>query len=498
MKLLSLFILILAVVGCADGLDGMLKTGPSEPGLSCPSEPQTFDLGTGRAPDIGRLAPTFFANDYRYRTIKPNVPGLTAVKPTMVNGVDGFEFMVTEPSYGVRVLSTEGGTILLVTPGQCPHLLARERCVDDRLRTEVEATDKIACLGPVSVAGDHVLISLEGSDEKLKAFFGEPLLINPPRGSVSFDLFVPGSDKPAGHVTRRRDDTSKPLPSEVLALLKPGGLEKVAMLFYRDLPVKTAEFDTKVVQLRVAGAKKVAAQYDDPRRLVELIQLHTMKTLPGDNAVFPLLALRIREVLPGLVDVDANAAEFKVAALAFAFAQQWSDEPINLSLVEAKYGPLLLTARPKNRDAQQAFAVMFPESRFLQELEAAQAKEAEERRQEQARLAKEADEQELWNEVQMRGDEIATLAYKIQFGRQNFLQTRHNLRGLASIEKYREGLIRDAYCPAKAAFMKAKGNAAFNERAAQHCRDEAPTDVGVGGVEKQLTAECRAAFAIGC
>jgi hypothetical protein len=66
------------------------------------------------------------------------------------------------------------------------------------------------------------------------------------------------------------------------------------------------------------------------------------------------------------------------------------------------------------------------------------------------------------------------------------------------MQKYREGLIRDAYCPAKAAFVKAKGVAAYNERAAQHCRDEAPTDIGVGGVEKQLTAECKAAFATGC
>jgi hypothetical protein len=264
---------VLMVTGCVDGLDGALRTGPSEPGLSCPSEPQAFDLGTGRATDIGRLAPTFFNNDYRYRTLKPNVPRLTAVKPTTMNGVDGVEFMMTEPPYGVRVLSTEGGTILLVTPGRCPHLVARERCVDDRLRTEVEARGDVACLGPVSVPSDHVLVRLEGSDEKLKVFFGEPLLINPPRGDVSFDIFVPGSDKPAGHVTRRRDDSSKPLPAEMLALLHPGGYERTAAFFYKglDSSQKTTAFDAKVTQLRVAGAKKVAAQYDDPRKLVELI-----------------------------------------------------------------------------------------------------------------------------------------------------------------------------------------------------------------------------------
>jgi hypothetical protein len=65
------------------------------------------------------LSPTFFNNDYRYRTLKPNVPGLSAIKPTTVNGVDGFEFMVTEPPYGVRALTTNSGTVLLVTSGQC-------------------------------------------------------------------------------------------------------------------------------------------------------------------------------------------------------------------------------------------------------------------------------------------------------------------------------------------------------------------------------------------
>jgi hypothetical protein len=59
----------------------------------------------------------------------------------------------------------------------------------------------------------------------------------------------------------------------MLALLHPGGYERTAAFFYKglDSSQKTTAFDAKVTQLRVAGAKKVAAQYDDPRKLVELI-----------------------------------------------------------------------------------------------------------------------------------------------------------------------------------------------------------------------------------
>jgi hypothetical protein len=490
-------------MGCADGLDGLLKTGPSDPGLACPNNLKSWDLGTGRSWDIARLAPDFFSGvngASRYRTLKPNVPGLTEIKPTIVGGVDGFEFLLPEPAYRIRALTTDAGVLLLATAGQCAHLKARERCVDDLLRTEVDASEKISCLGPASVEGDHVFIALEGSQEKQKLVLGEPLLVRTKRGEVSFDIFVPGQDKSAGHVSRQRDDTRDPLLSELFALLKLGGLEKTAMFFYRDLPEgqKTAQLDEKVVQLRAAGAKRVVAQYDQPAQLVELIRLHTMNAMPGDDQVFEVVAARIRDVLPRLADTEVSDDDFKKALIAFLFYAKQSDQPLELSAVEAKYGPKLHSSWANSRDLQQAFATMFPESRFVEELQQRQAKEAEERRQQQARQAQDADEQAMWEEVQSRGDEIAALAYRIQFGNQNFAKTRHNARGLAAMQKYREGLVRDAFCPAVRAFVKAKGTAEYSRRSTVHCKESAPTDVGVGGVEKTLTAECKVAFATGC
>lgn len=491
------------ILGCADGLDGLLKTGPSDPGMRCPKELKTWDLGTGRASDIARLSPKFFTRadgGSRYRSLQPNVPGLTEIKPALVGGVDGFEFLTKEPEYRIRALSADDGVVLLATPGQCQHLQARDRCVDDTLRTEVEAREKVACLGPTSVEGDHVLVVLEGSAAKKKLVFGEPLLVQPARGAVVFDVFVPGSDEPAGHVTRGRDDASKPLPEEVLALLKPGGLEKSAMLFYKGLSnaQKTSELDTEIVRRRVAGAQVVVGRYDEPAKLVEMIRLHTVQAMPGDDEVFKVVARRIREVLPHLADREVSDDDFKMATVAFVIQSKYSGEPLDLSRVEALYGPKLTASWAKNRDLQQAFATMFPESRFVHDLQRAQAKEAEKRQQEQARQAEAADDQALWDEVQSRGDEIATLTYKIAFGRQNFVQTRHNARGLASMQKYKEGLVRDAFCPARRAFVKAKGGAEYNQRAAEHCKESAPVDVGVGGTQKTLTAECRAAFATGC
>jgi hypothetical protein len=118
----------------------------------------------------------------------------------------------------------------------------------------------------VSIPGDHILVALEGSEQKQKRVFGELLPVKSGFGKVSFDIFIPGADKPAGHVERRRDDMAEPLPEEVLALLKPGGLEKPAIHFYKGLKdgQKTPELDAKVTQLRVAGAKKVVATYDEP------------------------------------------------------------------------------------------------------------------------------------------------------------------------------------------------------------------------------------------
>lgn len=257
------------LAGCVDNLDAVLRTGPSDPGLACLSEPKMWDLGTGRASDIARLAPGFFTKDNRsarYRSLQPNGPGLMEIKAALIDGVDGFEFMTPEPPYRIRALTTDAGLVLLATPGECAHLKARDRCVDDRLRTEVEARGKVACLGPASVEGDHILIALKGNDEKQKLVFGEPLLVNAERGDVSFDIFVPGSDKPAGRVSRKRDDTRDPLPSELLALLKPGGLEKAAMSFYKRLSNshKSAELDAKIVGLRVAGAKKAVKKYEQP------------------------------------------------------------------------------------------------------------------------------------------------------------------------------------------------------------------------------------------
>lgn len=89
-----------------------------------------------------------------------------------------------------------------------------------------------------------MLIAFEGRNEKKQVVFGEPMLVNPP-GHLSFDIFLPGSKEPAGRVTRPSNDTTDRLPEELYALLKPGGLEKVAMFFYTGLKPeqRTPELD---------------------------------------------------------------------------------------------------------------------------------------------------------------------------------------------------------------------------------------------------------------
>ncbi len=118
----------------------------------------------------------------------------------------------------------------------------------------------------------------------------------------------------------------------------------------------------------------------------------------------------------------------------------------DLAALEPKYAPLLDQEAFGEARYQGAFMVLFPDSpttKALEEQEAQEAKQAEvdaERR--EANVAT----QDAWLEVQGRADEIATLAYKIRFGEQNFVKTRHNQRGLESMRKYRTSLVRDAFC----------------------------------------------------
>jgi hypothetical protein len=493
-----------ALLGCAD-LDSALKTSDSAPGPRCSSDDdgKTWRLGTGHIEDIKRLAPGFFTpgnGRWRREGIGSEVSGVSEIKPVVLEGSEAFEIITRDVPYRVRALRLDDKTGILATPGQCPQVTAIDHCVDRRLRTEIRVAGTAPCLGPISVPKDQIAVTMGNNEfHKETLVFGEPLLVTGGTVGVFFSLYLEGSKDPVGRVDRTVNDLSKALPEEVLAMLRHGYEEPAGQL-YRNVPsnLKTGELDGKITKARVAEMTRAAAAVTTPRELRTLIKSRPLGVLPGDEATKAAIAARVQGLIDELIQAEPAPQTLFDIALIVRISEDLGDDKPNVAALETKYGPLLNQVGFNDPKIQGSFMVLLPNSRYTKVLEAEDAKDAQQAEVDAKKQAAARDTEDAWVEVQGRADEIARLAYKIRFGQQNFVQSKHNLRGLASMRKYSEGLVKDAFCPAKRSFLKAAGAAEYSRRAARHCSESAPTDVGVGGVEKTLTADCQAAFATGC
>jgi hypothetical protein len=493
------------LVGCVDDLDSVLRSGSDRPGPRCSAsdDGRTWQLGTGHAEDIKRLAPGFFTGRngaWRRAALAPSPDGVTEVRPANIEGAEAFEIITQDVAYRIRAIRVDDAVAILATPGQCPKVSAVDHCVDDRLKTELLVNGSAPCLGPITVPSDRVAIAMGNNDDrKLELVFGKPLLEKTSSNSVSFAIYLKGSQEPAGHVERRVGDFSKAVPDEVLAFLGLG-LELPAGMLWRNVPdeMRTPAASARIAKARVAGIVSAASSLTTPLEVGELLRTHPFGVLPGDTEVKDLIAEKIRSLVAERVRAEPRPRALFEIALCLRLMEPLTADKPDVSGLEAKYGPLLQLPAYADPKVAGSFMLLLPNSKYTRALEAEDANANDQAAVDAKKQAGRAETEDSWTEVQGRGDELATLAYKIRFGRQNFTQTRHNQRGLAQMEKYREGLVRDAFCPAKRAFVQRAGAAEYSRRASEHCSSEAPTDVGVGGVEKKLTAECRAAFATGC
>jgi len=425
---------------------------------------------------------------------------VTEVRPANIEGAEAFEIITQDVAYRIRAIRVDDELAILATPGQCPKVSAVDHCVDDRLKTELLVNGSAPCLGPITVLSDRVAIAMGNNDDrKLELVFGKPLLEKTSSTSVSFAIYLKGSQGPAGHVERRVGDFSKAVPDEVLAFLGLG-LELPAGMLWRNVPdeMRTPAATARIAKARVAGIVSAASSLTTPLEVGQLITTHPSGVLPGDSEVKDLIAEKLRSLVAERVRAEPRPQALFEIALCLRLMEPLTSDMPDVSALEQKYGPLLQLPAYAAPKVAGAFMLLLPDSRYTRALEAEDAKENELAADSAKKQAGEAETNDSWTEVQGRGDELATLAYKLRFGRLNFAQTRHNQRGLLQMEKYREGLVRDAFCPAKRTFLQRAGAAEYNRRASEHCSNEPPRDVGVGGVEKTLTAECRAAFATGC
>lgn len=494
-----------STTGCVEDLDRAFRAGNDHPGPSCRSrdDGKKWNLGTGRVEDIKRFAPGFFTpgnGAWRRAGLAPELAGVSEVRRASINGAEAFELITRDAPYRIRAIRVDDKVAILATPAQCPQVVAVDRCVDDKLKTEISVGGVAPCIGPISVPGDKVTITM-GNNELLKEqlIFGKPLMETTTSSAISFSIYLQGSSEPAARVERRVGDYSKATADEVLAFLRIG-LEQPAGMLWRNVPeeAKTPATINLIVEARSQGIVGAASGATTTRAVNELIKAHPPGVLPGDDEAKSAIVQMVRTLVAEQVRADPRPeALFQISLYLQLIAPLTSERP-DVSALEEKYGPLLHQSGYIDPKVQGSFMVLFPSSKYTRALEAEDVKENERLAAETRAQAAKADFDDAWTEVEGRGDELATLAYKLRFGHENFVPSRHNERGLASMAKYRQGLVLDAFCPAKRAFLQRASAAEYNRRSAEHCKSNPPTDVGAGGVEKVLTAECKTAFAIGC
>jgi hypothetical protein len=309
-------------------------------------------------------------------------------------------------------------------------------------------------------------------------------------------------DPPEVSSADQPSDNTETGRAEVLSTLR-AGLEADAARLFWDLQqdARTSAFAAEVTQARVEHAKSLESK---PRDVVGALRSIKLDKLPGDKETLEALAGRVAKALGSLAKYGAaESGDFQLGAV---LVQAVHDHPVEmgeaaneaLKAFEVKYGPLLVAAQIKDEKDWEMFIKLYPDSSYsaqlsqhIAELQQLAVATAAVRRREQ-----EADQ--LWETVQGYGDQVATYAYKISFAQRNFAPVRRTQRGIAGMRAYRTGLVQDSYCPAKKEFVDFAGAGEFQKRAAAHCRDEPPTDVGIGGVQVVLTNECQAAFNSGC
>lgn len=119
------------------------------------------------------------------------------------------------------------------------------------------------------------------------------------------------------------------------------------------------------------------------------------------------------------------------------------------------------------------------------------------KRLEKAREETEAKVEAAWSSLAGIADEIATKKFLLAFAQQHLSGSR-NAAATERMRTHVASMIRDEYCPARAAFLDVSFAPELAKRAKAHCADSPPSSTGLNGREEILTAECSQVFATTC
>jgi hypothetical protein len=312
--------------------------------------------------------------------------------------------------------------------------------------------------------------------------------------------------------TSQRNDVSPARPESARDAAEAGrtkvlkklqaGLEADAAQLFWDLPQdrRTKGFASEITRARVEHVKSLES---NPHDVAEAITGLKLDSLPGDNETLEALTGRVAKALGNLARYGSDeSGDFRLGAVMVQAVRKHPSEMAAptlkaLDAFEQKYGPLLANATVKDEDDWRAFIALFPDSEYSQHLEENIAQLDRLAAISAATKRREQEACQLWDAVQIQGDNLAQLSFKIAFARKQFDPQRAR-RGIQNMRLHQQMLIKDGFCPARKDFVDAFGGAEFETRTAAHCRDEPPTESGVPGVGISLASECRAAFASGC
>lgn len=481
--------LITVIVGCGGAARGSRGPAPD----TCSKE---WDLGTGSASDIERLAPDFAGTESRLRDVAAAElpPGMTAHR--LANyGVEIRTVPIRKEK--IRVLRPPRDRTtswLMLIPGECHRLVATKSCAAGRPKLAIATSGSSPCIAGQSIEGIEVTADLRGTGASPLPPF-KPVRIGKPPKEVTLFLGS-GSKRLTAETTAHFDPETT--EEEVLTLIgSPGDLAFFAQSAYRAMKDPSPEFDRRVAQARLDAGKAHLARVDDPNDVLGLIFAgEPMADMPGSEAVKPLIVQRLVELLDAAAS-DPSKHGFATVLPLFTFHQQLAG-PVpskTAGLVEQAYGPAMAQAEKKDQDA---FLRIFPDGKFGDGIRAAQKE-----RSNAAQAASDAKEKawkkdDLWDTLKEEGDQLAQLKYKIRYATQHFPGTRRNKQGIRNMQLHYAAIVRDSFCPAKREFSKLMSTAEFAKRSKAHCDDEPPTIWSDSGEEIALTADCRAAFASGC
>lgn len=508
---------------------------------SCTSkDDKTWDLGTGRAADVRRTAPGFYAlrpagwtppgtffaadaalrekkgiderNERRLRALEQAKTPELRIEPTSLDDVDVYDVVPAARHVGATVHVVPvagGGAALVVTPGHCPHVVAADACRDERLRTTLSVDGTVPCIGALSVSDGDVLASVRGGPAE-PVDFKEPLKLGadglgPVRGLVRVDLRLRGARRAFWSRDVQVGDVAGATPDEVLTLLAAPGTRGAAAVAYQkvDPTWRTPDFDARVADLRAARLKKLVAAAATPEEAVGVLSRVAIgRGLPGDDRLRAILKPRLRDAL-GQVAADGAVTREKLelGENLVGGLRRWApslDIGAQAKQFEDRYGPAVSSGGVGNDADRATFASLFPKSPYAAAIEKNEAKERAEAAKKAAAAQNAADADDAWQDLEQVGDQIAQNRFRASFARKYAPPTLRTERAIRAVTAYTRGMIDEQFCPAKKKFIKLAGSADYRRRAAAHCKDEPPTGSGVNGAEITLTSQCRVAFATPC